>query len=429
MSFKDTKIGRIPENWDIYKLNECTTKITDGTHSTVKDNPDGKYFLLSCKNIKDGNIVLGNNERLIDFETLTKLRKRTGLQTHDVLLTTVGTIGESTLVKDIEINYELQRSVAIIRPELEKIYPKFMYYSTKDRYFKGQVQGMIKGSVQKCLYLGEIANILIPCPPIEEQKAISKLLSDLDNKIEVNKKINKRLEEMAQAIFKHWFVDFEFPNEEGNPYKSSGGEMIESELGMIPKGWELESIYNLAEYINGTSFKSKDLGNKGLPIIKIAELKNGINDGTKFFNGEKDKKFYLKNRDILLSWSGNPDTSIDTFIWDKGDAILNQHIFKVIPNVNYGYPYVYILLKNLKSTFISIARNKQTTGLGHFTVKDLKKLRVGVNYEKINEFNKIIEPIINKIINNNNSVISITQLRDTLLPKLMRGEIRIPLKK
>ena len=230
---------------------------------------------------------------------------------------------------------------------------------------------------------------------------------------------------MAQSIFKRWFVDFEFPNEEGQPYKSSGGEMVDSELGMIPKGWEVKCIYDLAEYINGTSFKAKDYSEKGLPIIKIAELKNGITDGTKFFSGEKDKKFYLKNGDILFSWSGNPDTSIDTFIWDKGDAILNQHIFKVIPKFDKGYAFTYLMLKYLKSTFTHIERNKQTTGLGHVTVKDLKELKIALCFSKIKEFNEVAEPMVDLIFENNMSIEQLNKIRDSLLPKLMSGEIKV----
>ena len=201
--------------------------------------------------------------------------------------------------------------------------------------------------------------------------------------------------------------------------------MVESELGMIPNGWEVSTIYDLAEYINGTSFKSKDYGESGLPIIKIAELKNGITESTKFFLGNKDEKFYLKNRDILFSWSGNPDTSIDTFIWYKGDAILNQHIFKVIPKDNIGYSFIYLMLKYLKKTFTEIARNKQTTGLGHVTVKDLKNIKLAIDYNKVSEFNSVVDSLINQIIENyyNNEILN--TIKNSILPKLMNGKIKL----
>ena len=310
---------------------------------------------------------------------------------------------------------------AIICTNKESTNLKYLYYFLS----KFPLRDFAGGSAQPLINQSILNDLEIRIPPLEEQVKIANILSSLDDKIELNNEMNKTLEEMAQSIFKRWFVDFEFPNEDGEPYKSSGGEMIDSELGMIPKGWEVKCIYDLAEYINGTSFKAKDYSEKGLPIIKIAELKNGITDGTKFFSGEKDKKFYLKNGDILFSWSGNPDTSIDTFIWDKGDAILNQHIFKVIPKFDKGYAFTYLMLKYLKSTFTHIARNKQTTGLGHVTVKDLKELKIALCFSKIKEFNEVAEPMVDLIFENNMSIEQLNKIRDSLLPKLMSGEIKV----
>mgnify|MGYP001382517002 CR=1 FL=1 len=310
---------------------------------------------------------------------------------------------------------------AIICTNKESTNLKYLYYFLS----KFPLRDFAGGSAQPLINQSILNDLEIRIPPLEEQVKIANILSSLDDKIELNNEMNKTLEEMAQSIFKRWFVDFEFPNEDGEPYKSSGGEMVDSELGMIPKGWEVKCIYDLAEYINGTSFKAKDYSEKGLPIIKIAELKNGITDGTKFFSGEKDKKFYLKNGDILFSWSGNPDTSIDTFIWDKGDAILNQHIFKVIPKFDKGYAFTYLMLKYLKSTFTHIARNKQTTGLGHVTVKDLKELKIALCFSKIKEFNEVAEPMVDLIFENNMSIEQLNKIRDSLLPKLMSGEIKV----
>ena len=310
---------------------------------------------------------------------------------------------------------------AIICTNKESTNLKYLYYFLS----KFPLRDFAGGSAQPLINQSILNDLEIRIPPLEEQVKIANILSSLDDKIELNNEMNKTLEEMAQSIFKRWFVDFEFPNEDGEPYKSSGGEMVDSEFGMIPNGWEVKCIYDLAEYINGTSFKAKDYSEKGLPIIKIAELKNGITDGTKFFSGEKDKKFYLKNGDILFSWSGNPDTSIDTFIWDKGDAILNQHIFKVIPKFDKGYAFTYLMLKYLKSTFTHIARNKQTTGLGHVTVKDLKELKIALCFSKIKEFNEVAQPIVDLIFENNMNIEQLNKIRDSLLPKLMSGEIRV----
>ncbi|EOU1890867.1 hypothetical protein GZ977_002960, partial [Clostridium perfringens] len=330
MSFRNTEIGKLPSEWDVKTLKECSTKITDGTHSTVKDNKDGEYYLLSCKNVKNGNVVLGEKERKIDLDTLKKLRKRTNMDIGDLLLTTVGTIGESAIVKDL--NFEFQRSVAIIKLDTKKVNKNFAYYITKDRYFKYQVSGRISGSVQKCLYLGDINNIKIPLPSLAEQKAIAKILSDLDEKIEVNNKINKNLEEMAQAIFKQWFVDFEFPNEEGKPYKSSGGEMVESELGMIPKDWEIKNIEDFCEVCSSKRIFMKDYVKSGIPFYRskeIIELSNGNNITTELYISNKkfneiNSKFGVpKKGDILLTSVGTLGISYlvnsDNFYFKDGN--------------------------------------------------------------------------------------------------------------
>lgn len=133
-------------------------------------------------------------------------------------------------------------------------------------------------------------------------------------------------------------------------------------------------LYDLAEWKNGLAFKKIDFSNTGKPVIKIAELKNGITGQTQFTNGDYGEAVSLTRGDMVFSWSGNPETSIDVFWYDLPDGWLNQHIFKVTPSECVDKKYLYYLLKSLKPTFTAIASNKQTTGLGHVTIKDLKEL-------------------------------------------------------
>ena len=133
-------------------------------------------------------------------------------------------------------------------------------------------------------------------------------------------------------------------------------------------------LYDLAEWKNGLAFRKIDFSNKGKPVIKIAELKNGITGQTQFTNGNYGEAVSLTRGDMVFSWSGNPETSIDVFWYDLPDGWLNQHIFKVTPSECVDKKYLYYLLKSLKPTFTAIASNKQTTGLGHVTIKDLKEL-------------------------------------------------------
>ena len=262
-------------------------------------------------------------------------------------------------------------------------------------------------------------SVSIPTLPI--QRRIAEILGRLDDKIEVNRRINRTLEAMAQALYRHWFVEF-------GPFRD--GEFVESELGAIPKGWEIRSVYDQAQFVNGASllqFQPNE-ERRGLPIVKIVELKAGITRETLFTEREMDSKYRMDDGEILFSWSGNPDTSIDVFIWTGGPAWLNQHIFRVVPFQPEEKYVVYYGLKHMLPIFAEIARNKQTTGLGHVTVGDLKSLQVVLPpSEIIGAFNSVVGPLYKKYYLNLVESRKLTETRDYLLPKLLAGEIRIDL--
>lgn len=147
----------------------------------------------------------------------------------------------------------------------------------------------------------------------------------------------------------------------------------------FPEEWPRYSLYSLAHWVNGMAFKSSDFSQSGIPIIKIAEIKNGITGQTKLTEARYDKKYLLQDGDMLFCWSGQPETSINTYWWRSGDGWLNQHIFKVLPRPELtDAGFFYQLLRYLRPTFVGIARNKQTTGLGHVTKTDLEQLTVAV---------------------------------------------------
>ncbi|MBC8285842.1 MAG: restriction endonuclease subunit S, partial [Nitrospinae bacterium] len=200
------------------------------------------------------------------------------------------------------------------------------------------------------------------------------------------------------------------------------------EMGWIPEGWELQPLYDMANFINGAAYKENDFSESpdALPVIKIAEIKGGITAQTKFTEVNKGEKYKIEDGEILLSWSGNPDTSIDTFIWSNGAGYLNQHIFKVSLYDEADRYFVYYQLKFLRSIFAEIARDKQTTGLGHFTAGDMKRLMVfKPENELLTLFNEVVESLYQRSYENCIATKTLTKLRDTLLPKLISGELRI----
>lgn len=140
-----------------------------------------------------------------------------------------------------------------------------------------------------------------------------------------------------------------------------------------PTSWDKRTLWDLATYVNGAAFKPTDFSSKGLPVIKITELKYGITESTSYFDGEIDSKYAVKPGDLLFAWSGNPETSLDAFIWKGPEGLLNQHIFRVVPAVDVDKMWLFFLLKHMRPTFIRTARDKATS-MGHVKVSDLKRL-------------------------------------------------------
>jgi len=281
------------------------------------------------------------------------------------------------------------------------------------------------GSSQPLLTQGILKTIEINKPDYVEQKKIAKLLSSLDEKIEVNNQINKTLENMAQAIFKQWFVDFEFPNEDGEPYLSSGGEMVDSELGMIPKGWEVKGLDDIAEYLNGLAMQKfrPEENERSYPVLKIKELRQGATSSdSDICSMNIEKRYVVKDGDVIFSWSG----SLLVDIWCGGFCGLNQHLFKVTSDKYEKWFYYYWTNYHLER-FISIAKSKATT-MGHINRKDLTDSKVVVPSEDIYiKATSFLKPILDRLTESKIESRQLNELRDTLLPKLMSGEIRVPL--
>jgi type I restriction enzyme S subunit len=249
--------------------------------------------------------------------------------------------------------------------------------------------------------------------------------------------MNETLEAMGRAFFKSWFVDFDpvrakaagrdpgLPKSLADLFPDS---FEDSELGEIPKGWKVRSLYETAEFINGAAFKSEDFCEPGfgLPIVKIAELKDGISGQTKSSDRVLDPKQLIDTGELLYSWSGSPDTSLDAFLWTRGRGLLNQHIFKVVTPSIGEKRFVCYLLKFLRPTLVEIARNKQTTGLGHVTVADMKRLYVcSPPLKVLGAFDNQVAPLFDKAFQNTIEDQTLAALRDTLLPKLISGELRV----
>jgi len=263
-------------------------------------------------------------------------------------------------------------------------------------------------------------------PDLPTQTAIAEILSSLDDKIELNNKINQDLENLAQTLFKQWFIDFEFPNENGEPYKSSGGEMVDSELGEIPKGWEVKRLKQLLTIKRGGSPRPIHdfMAESGLPWVKISDataLNSPFLFSTKEFIKVEGlrKTVLLKKGSLILSNSATP--GLPKFL--ELDACIHDGWLHFEDIHQLTFNYLYLLFISIRVDLVgqgngSIFINLKTDILKEYTI-------TAPNADVINNFSNIIDPIFYKIKNVSSEIIHLTTLRDTLLPKLISGELEV----
>lgn len=434
--FKDTELGKLPLEWQINTMENSLGEIIDYRGKTPKKSENG-IVTLSAKSVKNGYIDY-SSAYYISEETYKAFMIRGFPKKGDILLTTEAPMGYVAKLDRDKVG--IAQRLLTLRGKENYLLNDYLRYYLMSSIGQHQLKSRETGTTVTGIKQAEFRKVLISVPPLNEQKAIAHILSTLDEKIEVNNQINKRFEEMGQAIFKHWFVDFEFPNDNGEPYKSSGGEMVESELGMIPKGWEVVTLGDIMNVKHGYAFKSKYFTDNATNTILLTpgnfKIGGGFKIGKlKYYEDEAEipKEYILKEGDLLITM---------TDLSKAGDTL--------------GYP---IILPRLRYTMLHNQRLGKAEMINKFNAKCfLYQLLCGRNYrhhilgsatgttvkhtapKRILEYRFILpndkvlktyEGIMKNclgIFNNNfleNEILM--DLRDILLPKLMSGEIRVPL--
>lgn len=265
----------------------------------------------------------------------------------------------------------------------------------------------------------------IDLPSLSVQQKVAQSIDNIDQKIAINNTISKELESMAKTIYDYWFLQFEFPNKDGKPYKSNGGKMVWNEQlkQEIPVGWKVDNLYKIADFINGIAcqkYRPLDNNHK-LPVIKITEMHDGFTSKTEFVRDSISKDHIINNGDILFSWSA----SLETMIWNYGKGGLNQHIFKVIPKNGFSLHYVYQTLSSYIVNFKRMAEARKTT-MGHITQDHFKQSRIIIPpQDLINKFENIVKKLYAEITTVDEESQQLKSLRDFLLPMLMNGQVTI----
>ena len=269
----------------------------------------------------------------------------------------------------------------------------------------------------------KIKDCTVWLPSLAEQKQIGQLLFDIDRKIEINRAINHNLEAIAKQLYDYWFVQFDFPNTEGKPYKSSGGKMVWNEKlkREIPEEWHCGNLFEIATFTNGLAcqkFRPKD-GEVPLPVIKIREMHDGISSDTEEVSPNIPESVKVYNGDVLFSWSA----SLEVMLWACGLGGLNQHIFKVTSANDFPKSFYYFQLLNYVDVFKKMAEARKTT-MGHITQDHLQQSTIAISDNKdiVDKFEKRISPIFAQMVKLQEEIQQLSKQRDELLPLLMNGQ-------
>ena len=299
---------------------------------------------------------------------------------------------------------------------------EYVYYFLKTQY---QNLRSLSSGVRKNLNSNDIKEFEIRIPnELLEQQKIAKVLSDLDAKIELNNKINTELEAMAKTLYDYWFVQFDFPDANGKPYKTSGGKMVWNEelKREIPEGWEVKTLLDIAIFTNGLAcqkFRPNE-NEDSYRVIKIREMGTGFTENSEFVSVNIPEKIVIHNGDVLFSWSA----TLDVKLWTGGIGALNQHIFK-ITSKDFPKSYYYFELLNYLQHFKMQAELRKTT-MGHITQDHLKQSRITIpSFDLINKLDEIIKPFLEKKVKLEEENQELASLRDWLLPMLMNGQVTV----
>lgn len=336
-------------------------------------------------------------------------------------------IGIATYIADDFDDVVLGYHTALVTPHEDILLGKYLNVFMHSKYVLKYFEMNATGSgMRYTLSLETLNDIPVLVPSLEEQKRIGDFFSAIDKKICLNRKANAELEALAKQIYDYWFVQFDFPDENGRPYKSSGNRMVYNKdlKREIPENWENATLLDIATYTNGLACQNHrpKKGEAKLPVIKIKEMRDGYSLDTESVSAIIPESIKVYNGDILFSWSA----SLEVMQWAYGEGGLNQHIFKVTGKNGFPKSFYYFQILNYVNVFRKIAEARKTT-MGHITQDHLKQSKITVPKDKsiLEKFESLVKPLMDKQVKLTEEITSLKSMRDFLLPMLMTGQLSI----
>ena len=427
--WKETEIGLMPTNWQEYTIDDLIENIIDNRGKTPPPATSG-YKLIETYQVSVDKIfpMYDDTQQKYVSEATYKTWFRSGHpQQDDILFTTVGERVPQFCLVDKTLICIAQNLIAL-RVNKKIVNPLYLLNYFRQEKFIKQVKNILLTTAQPSVKVPHLLALRIYLPSTDYQDKISQLLSCLDNKIDNLRRQNETLEKIAQTLFKHWFIDFEFPKDDGKPYKSSGGAMVASELGDIPEGWCVGKLENFCTVFRGSSPR---------PISSPVFFKNGNIPWIKIADATRSNSIYLSETREHCTEAALPYTRL----LKKGSLILSNSATIGVPmilNLEGCIHDGWLSFKDYKlitrNFLFFILVNKLSFLIQYADGSVQKNLNIGIlnnmdfilpNLKIINKFTNFSQSIFDKILSNEKQIQTLTKTRDTLLPKLMSGQIRV----
>lgn len=371
----------LPTGWSFASLESCSQKgsITYGIVQPGSPT-NGGVPIIRVNNFRDTRIDVSDVMRVTP--DIAAKYERTRLKGGEVLLTVVGTVGQVAVAPSAVAGYNVARAVAVIHP-LPHVNPEWIALCLRSPFSQHLLGSRANTTVQTTINLKDLRALPIPFPPEGERLAITKMIGAIDDRITLLRETNTTLEAITQALFKSWFVDFDPVHAKMQGRAPEGMDEAtaalfpdsfeDSELGKVPKGWQIKSLDSIATFLNGLALqKFPPTGEGDLPVIKIAQLRKGDTVGADMASGSIKPEYIVQNGDVLFSWSG----SLEVEIWCGGLGALNQHLFKVTSS---SFPkwFYFLWTRFHLEHFRQVAASKATT-MGHIQRAHLTAAKVTV---------------------------------------------------
>ena len=388
--------------WKKTRLGEITLKIPDGSHHSPKEFKGG-IPMFSVKDMREYGFIYNGAKTISNDDYQRLIKSGCQPEVDDILIAKDGSVLKHVFRVKSKPDYVILSSIAIIRPNQSIVEPSFLVYVIKEPSTNELIlNNFVGGSGVPRIVLKDFKRVDLKLPPLPKQKAIAEVLSSLDDKIDLLHCQNKTLEQMAETLFRQWFVE------------------------EAKEDWEERPLSSIATFLNGLACQKYPPKNDvdKLPVLKIKQLRNGFSEDCDWCTTDVKPEYLIENGDVIFSWSA----SLMVKIWDGDNCILNQHLFKVTSD-EFPKWYYYLWSKHYLEEFISISASHATT-MGHIKRGDLDNAVVLVpSDEEMTRLTEIQTPIIDKIITNNKQLKKLVAIREILLPKLVSGEVKINIEK